>query len=325
MEPLISVIVPVYKVETYLHQCVDSILNQTYRNLEVILVDDGSPDGCPGICDEYAAMDNRVKVIHKKNGGLSDARNVGLRIMTGEYVTFVDSDDWIETNHISSLYEGIRGKCNRVIAVSDIRRIDKKGNTLAIFGKLGTEHIVMEPIFGYVWNKLYSVQLLQNVCFDNVRYVEDMPFNLQVLQKNAEYVFTGKCTYCYLLRENSIMTSVVSTKRVDDYLEFIEIFWSHLCNAIADIENREKIYAEVVSTHMCNFLCAVSVSSDFSFREKCRLANKIMGSVFQRNVRWKYAPHNLLRLAILANTVACPWVYILVYQFIIFLNGRKEN
>lgn len=325
MEPLISVIVPVYKVETYLHQCVDSILNQTYRNLEVILVDDGSPDGCPAICDEYAAMDHRVQVIHKENGGLSDARNAGLGAVTGEYVTFVDSDDWIEQNHISSLYEMIRGKHKQIIAISDIRRIDEKGNTIAIFGKHGTEHIAMEPIFGYVWNKLYSAHLLQDAFFDDVRYVEDLPFNLQLLQKNTEYVFTGKCTYCYLLRENSIMTSVVSTKRVDDYLEFIEIFWSHLCNAIADIENREKIYAEVVSTHMCNFLCAVSVSSDFSFREKCRLANKIMGSVFQRNVRWKYAPHNLLRLAILANTVACPWVYILVYQFIIFLNGRKEN
>ena len=95
MEPLISVIVPVYGVEAYLNQCIDSILAQTHKNLEIILVDDGSPDRCPTICDEYARKDSRVRVIHKKNGGLSDARNAGLEIATGEYIGFVDSDDWI--------------------------------------------------------------------------------------------------------------------------------------------------------------------------------------------------------------------------------------
>ena len=95
MEPLISVIVPVYKVELYLRQCVDSLLAQTYSNLEIILVDDGSPDGCPAICDEYARKDSRVRVIHKPNGGLSDARNVGLDAARGEYIGFIDSDDWV--------------------------------------------------------------------------------------------------------------------------------------------------------------------------------------------------------------------------------------
>ena len=93
---LISVIVPVYKVEQYLPQCVESILNQTYRNLELILVDDGSPDGCGKICDAYAEKDSRVRVIHKKNGGLSDARNAGLNAASGDYLSFIDGDDWIE-------------------------------------------------------------------------------------------------------------------------------------------------------------------------------------------------------------------------------------
>lgn len=94
--PKLSIIVPVFRVEQFLNKCVDSILNQTYRNLEVILVDDGSTDNCPRICDEYSQADPRVRVIHKKNGGLCSARNAGLDIATGEYVTFVDSDDWIE-------------------------------------------------------------------------------------------------------------------------------------------------------------------------------------------------------------------------------------
>ena len=97
MKPQISVIVPVYKVERYLRRCVQSILNQTHSNLEVILVDDGSPDGSGALCDEFAKQDSRVQVIHKDNGGLSDARNAGLSIARGEYVTFVDSDDWIDS------------------------------------------------------------------------------------------------------------------------------------------------------------------------------------------------------------------------------------
>ena len=93
---LISVIVPVYDVEKYLDRCVESIVNQTYQNLEIILVDDGSPDNCPAMCDNWAEKDSRIKVIHKKNGGLSDARNAGMEIVTGEFIGFVDSDDWIE-------------------------------------------------------------------------------------------------------------------------------------------------------------------------------------------------------------------------------------
>ena len=98
--PLISIIVPIYNVELYLRRCLDSVLNQTYTNLEIILVDDGSPDGCPQICDEYAAKDKRIAVIHKENGGLSDARNAGLDICKGKYISFIDSDDWVDEKYI---------------------------------------------------------------------------------------------------------------------------------------------------------------------------------------------------------------------------------
>ena len=99
----ISVIVPIYKVENYLHRCVDSIINQTYTNLEIILVDDGSPDNCPMICDEYAKKDSRIRIVHKKNEGVAVARNVGIDIATGKYIMFVDSDDFIENDMIKSM------------------------------------------------------------------------------------------------------------------------------------------------------------------------------------------------------------------------------
>lgn len=107
MDPMISVIVPIYNVEKYLARCVDSIVNQTYKNLEIILVDDGSPDRCPQVCDDYAEKDSRIKVVHKKNGGLSDARNAGMAVATGEYISFIDSDDWIETSMFELLLNNI--------------------------------------------------------------------------------------------------------------------------------------------------------------------------------------------------------------------------
>lgn len=107
MEELISVVVPIYNVEKYLQKCIDSILAQTYRHLEIILVDDGSPDNCGAICDNYAQEDGRVLVIHKKNGGLSSARNAGLEIAKGELIVFIDSDDWIDANYIEKLYDDI--------------------------------------------------------------------------------------------------------------------------------------------------------------------------------------------------------------------------
>lgn len=100
----VSIIVPIYNVEKYLHQCVDSLLNQTLRNLEVILVDDGSPDSCPRICEEYKKKDTRVKVVHKQNGGLSDARNAGMKLVEGEYVAFIDSDDYVDLHMFEKLY-----------------------------------------------------------------------------------------------------------------------------------------------------------------------------------------------------------------------------
>ena len=111
----ISVIVPVYKVEKYLKRCVESIVQQTYQNIEIILVDDGSPDRCPEMCDEYARRDARIKVIHKSNGGLSDARNVGLRIATGEFILYVDSDDYIELDACERLLKGMKKGVDLVV------------------------------------------------------------------------------------------------------------------------------------------------------------------------------------------------------------------
>ena len=107
MEKLISVVLPVYNVERYIIKCMNSVLSQTYKNIEIILVDDGSQDRCPEICERYAKKDKRVKVIHKENGGLSDARNAGIKVANGEYITFIDSDDYVDNDYVEFLYNTI--------------------------------------------------------------------------------------------------------------------------------------------------------------------------------------------------------------------------
>ena len=126
----ISVVVPIYKVESYLKECMDSILAQSYKNLEIIFVDDGSPDNCPQLCDQYAAYDNRVKVIHKVNGGLSDARNAGIGCATGDYITFVDSDDFIKKNMIEYLFNKLH-EYDADIAFCQRVNVDESGAILS--------------------------------------------------------------------------------------------------------------------------------------------------------------------------------------------------
>ena len=174
----ISVIVPCYNVEQYLPKCIDSILNQTYQNLEVWLVDDGSPDRCGEICDEYAKKDTRIKVIHKKNGGLADARNVALDVMTGEYVVCVDSDDYISPTHIEGLYRLIE-KYGADISVntfcpfyegSSPNPSPKSAKVWALDGLHATEMMFYQEHFdNTAWGKMYKASLLmvfaiQKVC-----------------------------------------------------------------------------------------------------------------------------------------------------------------
>lgn len=166
----ISIVVPIYKVERYLEKCVDSIIDQDYRNLEIILVDDGSPDRCPQICDEYAQKDSRVKVIHKENGGLSDARNAGIKVATGEYIAFVDSDDYLTESHISTLlytmkkYDADISACNYIKVYEDagIQKVEPKTDKDLVM----TNIEAMKDLFtlpnssGVVtWNKLYRTSL----------------------------------------------------------------------------------------------------------------------------------------------------------------------
>lgn len=242
---LISVIVPVYKVEEYLPRCVESILTQTYRNLEIILVDDGSPDWCGEICDEYAKKDSRIHVVHKKNGGLSDARNVALDIANGEYIGFVDSDDWIEPEMFEVLYhhrveEGIT-VCGWYFDFADYSKpqlLSAQKYTaeegVKAYLQQELEFLFDKPAMGsYAWNKLYHYKLFENIRYPVGRKYEDIAIILSLLSKSSQMVVVNQCLYHYIQRDNSITHNSVSL-HLDfllsrkEQLQKVNKFWPEL-------------------------------------------------------------------------------------------------
>lgn len=213
-QALVSVIVPCYKVERYLPKCIDSILLQTYNNLEIWLVDDGSPDDCGKICDEYAKKDSRIKVIHKPNGGLSDARNVAIDKATGEWITFVDSDDYVAEDYVETLYNlVIKYGCD--VAVASFTTFNESGKPFLSDIHIKDEKLepndAVEQMFYQekfdtsAWAKLYHKRLFEK----NIRYpigllYEDLPTTYLLMLKSRGVAYSNKVIYYYLLRSSSI-------------------------------------------------------------------------------------------------------------------------
>ena len=230
--PLVSVIVPCYNVEQYLPQCIDSILNQTYQNLEVWLVDDGSPDRCGEICDEYAKKDARIKVINKKNGGLADARNVALDVMTGEYVVFVDSDDYISPTHIEGLYHLIE-KYGADVSVntfcsfyegSSPNPSPKSTKDWVLDGLHAAEIMFYQEHFDTTaWGKMYKASLFDGIRYPQGLLFEDLPTTYRLLLKANKVVFNDEQSYFYLLRSNSIEGAAFSPHKLDSGLRLMAL------------------------------------------------------------------------------------------------------
>ena len=220
MNDLISVIIPVYKVEPYLSRCVDSVLGQTYQNLEIFLVDDGSPDNCGRICDDYAAKDCRIKVIHKQNGGLSDARNAALDVCTGEYISFVDSDDYVSDDFIASMYEAIL-KHHTKLAICGINKFDESGSIYADYSPSKTERCVSGiEMMETVWrpsacNKLYHKSLFNGIRYPKGKLYEDLFIYHDILARIDKLSFTGKTSYFYFDRQDSIMNKRYDARSTD--------------------------------------------------------------------------------------------------------------
>ena len=211
---LISIIVPIYKVEAYLDTCVQSIVDQTYTNLEIILVDDGSPDNCGAMCDVWAKKDDRIKVVHKENGGLSDARNAGMAVATGTYIGFVDSDDYIHATMYETLYAAMKengaqiAECDRANFSDDQPPVvfDEIGASDAYTAEKALAELIVDGVFRQtVWNKLYTREVIGDVLFPVGKTNEDEFWTYRVFGAANTVVHVTAPLYFYYQRSDSII------------------------------------------------------------------------------------------------------------------------
>ncbi len=235
MEKIISVIVPVYNVEDYLPKCLGSILKQTFVDFELILVDDVSTDTSGMICDEYAQKDNRIKVIHQKNGGLSNARNSGIDIAIGNYFSFVDSDDWIDENMLFEMYQqAIINNADVIISGHFVVNLD---NTVTEVNKIKMQRILNrfeatsfilgdKEIHSFAWDKLYKRELFEGIRYPENRIYEDTATTYKLFDKSTKVVQMSKSYYFYLRRESGTCLNPEFSKEIkrkeDNYLAFLE-------------------------------------------------------------------------------------------------------
>lgn len=243
MKDLISVIVPIYKVEQYLAKCIESILAQTYRDIEVILVDDGSPDNCGAICDEYSRKDDRIRVLHKENGGLSAARNAGIDVACGAYIAFIDSDDYIAPKMIETLY-GLIKRDSSDMAICNFSYVDESGKRIdklnaetpikneVISRKNLLEKLINDKSWYYVVavNKLYKKEIFTSIRFPIKKLHEDEFVIHHIIDMCEKISCIATSLYYYVQRTGSIMNKPYSIKRLDiieAYIDRVSFFLEH--------------------------------------------------------------------------------------------------
>lgn len=301
-EPLISIIIPVYKVEKYLGQCMQNVLSQTYGNLEIILVDDGSPDSCGQMCEDFAEKDSRVVVIHRENGGLSEARNTGLDAAGGEYVAFIDSDDYVSDYYIGNLYKALNG-LDAQMAVSCYEAVydQTPPKTCAAAVKdseihLGSPKECLKRICYQnsgieisAWGKLYHRSLFSDIRYPSGLLYEDIPVTPQLLHRCSRIAVIPNVDYYYRQRRESIRSNsfhpqkLAAVENTRELMEFINAaypeirlagecrYFSTVSNILFHIDSseyqdvRRKLWAEI-----CKY--RRDILKDPEGRKKARIA-----------------------------------------------------
>lgn len=297
ISPKISIIVPVYKVEQYIHKCVDSILNQTFKELEVILVDDGSPDNCGRICDEYANIDNRVVVIHKENGGQATARNAALDIARGEYIGFVDSDDYIEEDMYEFLYKLCTdNKCDIANCSSTIyfkNRVQVNGgHELIIHNKREAMKAVTEGILydECLWTKLIKKDLFENLRIPVGIAYEDTAFTYKLIDRAKRVCCKGESKYNYIKHDDSTMDRAIKEVKIDAVLvyeemyRFIERKYPELCDLVV---------LKLANNTMSVMNLIIKQDNFKKYKDNYFKIAGILNSKFNRTIKLKEYPKNV--------------------------------
>ena len=289
---LVSVVVPVYKVEQYLERCVKSICEQTYQELEIILVNDGSPDRCGEMCEELAQKDNRIQVLHKQNGGLSDARNAGVKLATGKYLLFVDSDDCINKYVVQICIESATKKdgadiiCFNYTNVEDNQNVDFREKKVAMemqteTGALAVKRCFMNVGSIVVWNKMYKRSLFQKLRFPKGKIHEDEFLTYKLLYNAKKVGYIDVSLYYYTIRNNSIMRTEFNKKR----LVLLEVFEERI--VFFKNRNEQELYEISVMQyyHILRTLYALSGQKKEYIKEQKVIVDKIINysSEFLKN------------------------------------------
>lgn len=297
--PCISVIIPVYNTEKYLGDCIDSVISQTYKNLQIILIDDGSSDNSGQICDEYARNDNRIIVVHKENGGVSRARNDALKLSTGEYIGFVDSDDTIHPQMFEALYRNL-SENDVDVSVCDFETVypnkrihqNPDGLSMKLSSFESIRNILLGRYFqGHLCNKLFKASLFNDLFFDEDIYVyEDMQVVIKALLRASSLFFDSTPYYNYNMRESSAFHTAFTHKRYSAHTACERIL-----KAIQEssIENKDELVSCVhASILMCNTVFLQKLYHDKSSRnEFCK--------PIRRNIKKSFSFRNLNKLTML--------------------------
>ena len=262
MNDIISVIIPVYKVEKFIHNCIKSVINQTYKNLEIILVDDGSPDGCPQICDDYAKKDERIRVIHKQNGGLSDARNAGLDIATGEYIVFIDSDDEVSLDYVEYLYRMLEDNPTSKMSVCGVMQIQPGQSPCEdthVSYMTMTPQEILENMFYAMgveicsYAKMYHKSLFEELRFPVGKVYEDSATTYLLFEKSSKIIYGNKKCYYYFTRPGSISKAGAFNKNEYDYIEHTKQMLDYVSKhypAIQSSVDRYYVYSKFRTLRM---------------------------------------------------------------------------
>ncbi len=309
----ISIIVPIYNVEQYLDRCIKSIVEQTYRNLEIILVDDGSPDSCGDICDRWAKIDERIKVLHKENGGLSSARNVGLDVATGDYIGFVDSDDYIAPDMYETLLLAIGNKEESVLVNTMVCRFDDNG-VMGLKAECKAEtissleylrRVLMHKGDVSACTKLFPSRLFENVRFAVGRVNEDVLLMLDIMGHINGIRFVGKVGYYYYIRQGSISSGF--GKAICDMVDNSVTAYEYVINNYPELKDEAKRF--VAYQHMAYLLLVPDDrTGDLLYKTALlRLRKMWMSALFNRHL-------TLRQKAIITGLVVCPRKMAHIYQ-----------
>lgn len=309
MEDLISIVLPIYNVEKYLKKCVQTIINQTYTNIEIILVNDGSTDTSGKICDELKEIDNRIKVIHKENGGLSDARNVGLKYAKGKYISFIDSDDYISEEYVERLYNLLKDN-GAQISICNFQRVDENQKTISInnitpgiiSGRQALEKFndsKFYPASVVAWNKLYDIKLFENILYPFGKQHEDEYTTYKLYYISDKIAITSDILYYYRTVQTSIMNKNFNKKRLElidaleermaflkekgenklyelALVEYESVLMIHYMNCKFYIDNSIEIQKEILTKFKNNY-------KEVMKSKECSIINKIKFFVAYRS------------------------------------------